>query len=819
MRNSIPNARLRQSLSSVQKECEVKIKTVVRIRPLLKKEKNDTIVLEERNISESSGDGVVVLKSLKSSPDGMNPESTLCNGSAEFHFNHVLPESTSQDKVYYTLGLPVVTATMNSLKKQTKDGRMYKSHLLISTGVENSGKTYTCFGGTPIPKRRAAQDGLVPRILDSLFSQSNHAGDSSKAFTVQISILQVSHMKGGQNNDKESGQIHDLIADATTSSKNKIFSASPKKKKNLNVRNMAARFERALPSPKGRKIQKIPDSKAVLDVENLKPTTKNCRDILEAREVLQNALSTSQKLSSGSENQKTHMYITMQPVVDGVKHGDKICVLDMSGLEEENMIRGIRGKETIASNTNPEYSAILNCLQALKHNSNIMNSTSSSSSQKLKPVPFRHHMITKLLNPLFIQSSFVETTVLIAAYPGHADFQQKTNLLKEIESLNSFDPGMSKKEITRRDAKNQQLKSRTSDQNEISNSVMNSTEQEKASLVNFKENRPKVEPSAPMHPNDSQLFMDSKKLKECMVDFPGVSIAQNDDNVGDAENRSMKEIPSVLATSTRPQRNQKEGLNGSKREKRSSLPEGRFVRKSIEANRKKELKNPLSRSHLENCEHFEHTGPNKMGLDPNNSDYRRTVEGKDDGNVKKLEKKLKEMLQEKAALEQKCSHLEKENTKLKRNSFKGGRKTSQNEVTQTEEEEFLASRKLRLEAQNKIKAPIHEHLARVNYIYEIKNQWCMTNKKHFSLSIPDHFQRAPVLDMRDRENDYRRDDLKNLTGIETQNNYDVKNEKMGSGKGRKTLTPTQAHLNTNKRSPVPEGLSALRKLAGKTLNN
>jgi len=119
--------------------------------------------------------------------------------------------------------------------------------------------------------------------------------------------------------------------------------------------------------------------------------------------------------------------------------------------------------------------------------------------------------------------------------------------------------------------------------------------------------------------------------------------------------------------------------------------------------------------------------------------------------VKRLETKLKESLQEKQALERICAQLEKENAELKKEAREAGRKARQSQWTDQDEKEFLASRRIRREAQSLIKAPIQEHLEKVNYIYEIKNQWCMTNKTHFSLQFPEQFQRAPALDIRDKE--------------------------------------------------------------------
>ena len=60
---------------------------------------------------------------------------------------------------------------------------------------------------------------------------------------------------------------------------------------------------------------------------------------------------------------------------------------------------------------------------------------------------------------------------------------------------------------------------------------------------------------------------------------------------------------------------------------------------------------------------------------------------------------------------------------------------------------------MRLEAQTLIKAPLMNHLEKVNRTYEIKNQWCKTDKSPFSLKFPSYFQRASTLNLRDKENE------------------------------------------------------------------
>lgn len=794
------NAHVARPVASGQKECDAQIETALRIRPLSRRERDDAVLLEALKGSGSNGTELALLKSPGNDHDHK-----------EYQFNHVLPESTSQEKIYYTLGLPIVTAAMNSLKNSSST-RKQKSHLLISMGVENSGKTFTSIGGTTISKKRATQDGLVPRLLDGLFSQSSHAGSGSRGFTVQVSIMEIT----------ESDEIHDLLIDSSTS-KNKLF--SPKVKKNLNVRNIAARFERAIPSPVSRKLQKTPEGGSVLDAKNPRPTVRNCNCVSEAREILQNAIS-SQKSEKGS------FFVTMQPaLVDGTKIGDKICVLDTAGLEMDN-------------------EQIMNCLKTLKHN--------GSSRKSPKQVPFRNSKATMMLNPLFLQSSSVNITLLLTAYPGYTDFQEKQILLNSIEKLTRgarFENTTKVNVLSRPHKKSEVYDRRASHRDEkrdqdhgnhsatvsrdpkvsaqrlsvatkatkaskrdnpptesiqipkVSDSVLSndrrmSTEKEQNSLEEFpsygiKQN---VEPSAPVFEEVQEYSAQSMKLRERAIDFPGVE-----------STAPMEESPVELANHSA----------------RQSYPHERRLTRNLQEARKVETRAPLRRSSLENHDHVsrnkeakvvgtrqrtrgdkDRTSTASKAGNTENENYHRSQE-----EVKKLEEKLKKALQENEALQKTCSQLKNENAELKQLAREAGRNTSRHTMTAKEEEDFQSKRKMRLEAQNRIKAPVQEHLDRVNYFYDIRNQWCMTNKKHFSLSFPDHFQRAPDLDVRDREIE-NAEDLNKLSRNDTIRSELT--ESSGIATPPRQMSPQKV---TRSRSPPPAGLSALRKLVGTTLKD
>ena len=111
------------------------------------------------------------------------------------------------------------------------------------------------------------------------------------------------------------------------------------------------------------------------------------------------------------------------------------------------------------------------------------------------------------------------------------------------------------------------------------------------------------------------------------------------------------------------------------------------------------------------------------------------------------------MEREKQLLAKKCQALEKENGELK-SSLRDVQSKGSNVLWTTEDEkEFLRTRATRHEQQTLVKAPLYRHIEKVNYIYGVKNQWCMSSKPHFSLTLPGNFQSVRQLNVRDKANE------------------------------------------------------------------
>ena len=467
--------------TSSDSHCNISVESVLRLRPLSKREMmEDSIVLEPAQSVVRNGPATVV---LNPSPASLTPplaggmrgraesDATNINTPTEYHFHHVLTDSTSQDKIYYTLGLPIATAAMGSLKKGvSRSNEAPKSHLIVCMGVAGSGKTYTSLGGSSVSKRRASQDGLVPRLVDSLFSQSkHHAGNGAKDFSVNISIAQVTHSRGI---DPHACVIHDLLA----SSQSKVPVEQKAKRNNLGVRSMAAKFERVISSPiRSRSPVKSSVTEfAELDVENIDLAVESCADVTQAREILQKGLINS---AHAAQNLNFHLLITLQPVSNGSRVGDRIAILDMAGLEKGGRKSVTRGKDSVANKNQEASAAVLHCLRTMMHNTNIRNGTTnpidiiddeiseiSAVSQvkdplrrQLKSVPFRQHKVTMLLQSLFTGNGTTNVTLVLAAYPGHTDYTEKRILLQDMELLcgNSLisSPGNAATGLTRHKAR------------------------------------------------------------------------------------------------------------------------------------------------------------------------------------------------------------------------------------------------------------------------------------------------------------------------------------------------------------------------------
>jgi Kinesin motor domain len=474
----------------------VQLESVLRLRPLLKKEKTDQIVLEPRRMEDGRLMSAVLHPMVATAKSSQHCESPamkmlspemlhLCKDT-EYHLDHIIGEECDQEKLYYSLGLPVARESMDLLKvkKSSKEFRQ-PSNLIVCMGVENSGKTHTCFGasqGYNISKRRSPEDGLMPRILDSLFSQSKHHVENKRnlTFGVKMSLIQVLQEKADPPKHDDDSIVQDLLLPTLTKkATSPMRSPSPSRLKS--VKKLVATLERTratvMPSSSTQHeaLVTIDQDEFMEFVSNA--IVKTCSDVSEARQLIASGLHVGQRYIS--RNRKAHILAVLQPILmapDGStqREGGKIGILDMAGIEQSSQKKRNavhRHKDCVgagSSQSDPALNAVLHCVRSLQHNSMILSGkapaldivdsaysgitidddtseiscvsqekTGKAVGTSFKIVPYRQHNLTMLLQPFFSsrQTSSAKLTLLMAAYPGHRDHAEKKILLNDLELL------------------------------------------------------------------------------------------------------------------------------------------------------------------------------------------------------------------------------------------------------------------------------------------------------------------------------------------------------------------------------------------------
>jgi hypothetical protein len=498
-RGGTPSARHSHSHSPAP--VSVTFETVMRIRPLLKKEREDFIILEkliqpiahqqqqqqQQHQQLPHGSTSVVLHPL---PKRQEPELILSPSAAlvsqnyspeapasannhnnssniqtahdlEYQLDHALSADANQEKVYYSLGLPVALSVMEPLRRvpsvtatsctsaSSTGGASStatvnavavtvpkkKTHLMIGMGVAGSGKTFTCWGGGPISKRATPTDGLIPRFVDSLFSQSQHnlTKRKTETFGVNLSILQVNQSiastsksgrgganKHGKKTDPNECTMHDLLQ--PINAKRSVSAAVSASSSSLSLNFVRAVSATAHASQKytssgsqsGNEsgsghcgdgggassshynsldepvsVEQDEDSP---DFYTVNAQVRTCKSAEQAREALQTAYQNSRKLSHTKKYQ-SHVLVKLQPVLlDSrgrmVQSGGMVAVLDMAGADvgaqnSMNTRASKRSKDAIPS-SGDAHAALFHVLRTLQHNQHA-GSSGSGGGGALRP--------------------------------------------------------------------------------------------------------------------------------------------------------------------------------------------------------------------------------------------------------------------------------------------------------------------------------------------------------------------------------------------------------------------------------------------------
>lgn len=431
--------------------------SILRIRPLHKsKELQDHITLEK---TQQNGVAVAILHplvNLTSPSRGGDSPNFIHEGRAQdFHFDKILDKTASQESVFYAMGLSTASTAMEPLKKANANA---VSSVVVAMGNGDSGKSHTIFG-----KVSKSQEGLVPRVLESLFSQSKHHVSSNKTFGVRMTMLLV----------EKNEVVRDLLVEQP-----KAQGSSSKKSKS-GVMAMVASFEKPGDTSKAES-----DGKSEGVAIEHDPLTNDfvvdtsyqiCRSAQQAGNLLQTGLQrsqTSRLASFGKSSSRGHVVVTLQPVLlnrtNGIdRFGGTICLVDLASKEKGKKAR--MNKDSISSDST--FAALMHCFRTMKHNKNVTEGRTSDimmdddasadgsdisnvSEPKIhrpsvKAVPWRQSKVTMLLQPMFsgtapslgdkktqkASEGTTQVTLFMNAYPGHRDYAEKKSILCDLEIL------------------------------------------------------------------------------------------------------------------------------------------------------------------------------------------------------------------------------------------------------------------------------------------------------------------------------------------------------------------------------------------------
>eukprot|EP00977_Amphora_coffeiformis_P024502 scaffold16044_cov160-Amphora_coffeaeformis.AAC.2 len=387
-----------------QKIVPVEIQAAICIRPLLKKEREDSVVLEAQISSDEKGCGVA-LHPLppKINGDSMAPSAALIlqtlsptsiqtGHDEEFRFDHVFaataneipspPNNTSQsslqNQVYTKIGRPMALRAMELLlSNEDLPNNPRTTQLVLTMGSPGSGKSHVCWGPGPVTKRKSAQDGLILRIVDSFFGQFDRLKTKSvrraSHFALNLSFAQVNQDIYGKSNN--SCELHDLLQQPHGSPR--VFAP--------HVKALSRWVPRKTPSSSSSSsensdecliLEQDPETNDFLVINQ---EVQTCRSMEEARDVIQEALSNSRKLASKKRYQ-SHVLVQMQPVVLDkpkasariLKRGGVIAVLDMAGINETDRKcnRRLRSAASLM-NRSDAHTALIHCLRSLQYNESL----------------------------------------------------------------------------------------------------------------------------------------------------------------------------------------------------------------------------------------------------------------------------------------------------------------------------------------------------------------------------------------------------------------------------------------------------------------
>ena len=325
-------------LSSLsEKENNENMKVMIRIRPPLQREIEFGIPF--RSISEVSSDNkmITIYEYLGSSNNELfrqhefitNPSLFLQH---RFTFDYIFDQDSTQLELYLNTAKPSIKSLLEG----------YNS-TIIAYGQTGTGKTYTMEGFTLIPFDE--KRGLVPRVVEDIFSYINSYEKNNIKFSIRSSYLQI---------------YNEYISDL-------LFP----EKKNLNIRE---------------------DKNKGIFVEGLSEwIVDNPNDIykLLGKGTENRAISSTSMNEISSRSHAIFIIILEQNILEEEKEIKKISKLNLVDLagSERTRITGAKGKQLEESKKiNKSLSALGNVINAL-----------TELKGNINHVPYRDSKLTRLL--------------------------------------------------------------------------------------------------------------------------------------------------------------------------------------------------------------------------------------------------------------------------------------------------------------------------------------------------------------------------------------------------------------------------------------
>lgn len=407
-------------------DANLEFRSILHIRQTLPHERDKTIALEALDC----GKNVVLHPPVIKDYDTIAGNTLLSAHDEEFYFDKVLPATSTSEAIYAEIGQQLALQAMVPLKSFhcKTEVSSHRNSLVVYMGLEKSGSSISYSGS--LLRRQQESDGTIPRILDSLYTQSKHhikhvAGKKTN-FGVSITILQVNQ----SIKNPSDCQIFDLLAPSGIAALSNVrrglllHQIVDKLTNSFGSHNSSCPARKRIGRHEQVNIQQNPET---MDshLTNVVPCISATAEI--AREILNNAMKQGQYNSD--QNYKSHILINLQPILRSahsgrnLRRGSNITVLDMSRFDCKARVQRCRDPPCADA-----HAAILHCLKTMQANQE------QEVDANLK-VPYLQHPLTMLLQPIFA-STKLSVSIMVAMSQSSIEYMEKKALLSEMQRFN-----------------------------------------------------------------------------------------------------------------------------------------------------------------------------------------------------------------------------------------------------------------------------------------------------------------------------------------------------------------------------------------------